>query len=81
MEELISVIIPAHNAEKYIQKCLESVIKQTYKNIEIIIIIDNSVDSTLDICNEFEKNDRRITVFEENNGSAGKSRNSGFKSN
>ena len=78
MEDLISVIIPAHNVEHYIKRCIESILNQTYKNIEIIIIEDNSSDMTKEICTEYKKRDNRIKVFYEKNGSAGASRNSGI---
>ncbi len=56
--EKISVIVPAYNVEKYLERCLQSILKQTYKNIEIIIINDGSTDNTEQICNSFsEKND------------------------
>lgn len=78
MKELISVIIPAHNVEKYIRKCVDSILEQTYKNIEIIIIEDNSNDNTNFICNQYAKKHDNIIVIHENNKSAGKSRNTGI---
>ena len=51
MNKMVSVIIPAYNAEKYIEQCVQSVVKQTYKHLEIIIINDGSKDRTLDIIN------------------------------
>ena len=50
--ELITVIIPAYNVEKYIRKCLDSVVNQTYRNLEIILVDDGSTDSTGKICEE-----------------------------
>ena len=50
--ELVSIIIPVYNAEKYIFNCLESVLNQTYNNIEVIIIDDQSMDKSLEICKE-----------------------------
>lgn len=78
MESLISVIIPAHNVEKYINKCIDSILEQTYKNIEIIIIEDNSNDSTPIICDQYAERYPNIIVIHENNKSAGKSRNTGI---
>lgn len=53
--ELVSIIIPVYNAEKYIFNCLESVLNQTYNNIEVIIIDDQSMDKSLEICKELQK--------------------------
>ena len=58
--ELISVIIIAYNVENYIRKCLDSVVNQTYTNLEIIIVDDASTDKTDDICREYQKTDKRI---------------------
>lgn len=55
MEELISVIVPIYNAEKYLKRCIESIINQTYKNMEIILINDGSKDNSKKICNELKK--------------------------
>ena len=55
LNKLVSVIIPVYNVEKYVKKCLTTVVNQTYKNIEIIIVNDGSTDSSKHICQEFEK--------------------------
>ena len=62
MNPLISVIIPVYNVEKYLSRCLNSVITQTYQNIEIILINDGSTDDSLKIAQKFQKNDARIKV-------------------
>ena len=59
----VSVIIPVYNVETYISKCISSVIEQSYKNIEIILIDDGSKDSSGRILDEYEKGDDRITVI------------------
>ena len=74
--ELISVIINVYNAEKYIKKCLESVINQTYKNIEILIINDGSTDDTLKICKSYK--DKRIKIITTENQGLSISRNVGI---
>ena len=78
MKELISVIIPVFNAEKYISKCLKCVTEQTYKNIEIIIIDDGSKDDTASICYEFKNSDSRIKIFHKENGGVSSARNYGI---
>ncbi len=60
---LVSIVIPVHNGERYIKEALDSCINQTYQNIEIIIVNDESKDSTLDILREYEKKDNRIQVI------------------
>ena len=64
---LISILIPCYNAEKYLAKCLDSVLAQTYKNIEIIIISDGSTDGSVQIMKEYEAKDSRIRVIEREN--------------
>ncbi len=66
-KELISVIVPVYNAEKYLQKCLDSILEQTYQNLEIIIINDGSIDNSGQICQEYEKQDDRIIYIEKEN--------------
>ena len=79
-KDLISIIVPAYNVEKYISKCIESLINQTYKNIEIIIINDGSRDNTENIIKKFK--DKRIKYYKNVNQGIGKTRNFGIdKSN
>lgn len=74
----VSVIIPVHNVENYLKKCIESVINQTFYNIEIILINDSSTDDSERICQEYVKIDDRIKYSEFKGGSAGKTRNFGL---
>lgn len=78
-KDLISVIVPVYNVEKYLPKCLESIINQTYKNLEIILVDDGSTDNSAKICNEYAKNDNRIKVYYKANGGQGSARNYGMK--
>ena len=75
----ISVIIPIFNAEKYISDCLESIINQTLKDIEIILINDGSNDKTEQIIKEYAKKDKRIIILKQKNKGAGAARNSGIQ--
>lgn len=77
-KELISVIVPVYNAEKYLQKCLDSILEQTYKNLEIIIINDGSTDNSGQICQEYEKQDDRIIYIEKENSGVSDTRNAGM---
>lgn len=79
MNNLISVIIPAYNIEKYIQKCVLSVLKQTYTNLEIIIVNDGSTDKTGAVCDELAKTDDRIKVLHQQNMGLSEARNNGIK--
>ena len=79
MNSKISVIIPAYNAEKTIERCLNSVTEQSYTNLEIIVVDDGSKDRTLSILNAAAKNDRRIKVISKKNGGAASARNQGLK--
>ena len=74
----ISVIIPVYNVEKYLRECLDSVINQTLKDIEIICINDGSTDKSLEILEEY-KNKNRITILTQSNSGAGVARNNGLK--
>lgn len=78
MEELISVIIPVYKVEKYINKCIDSIINQTYKNLEIILIDDGSPDNCAKICDEYAKLDERIKVIHKKNGGQSEARNIGL---
>jgi len=79
MSMKISVIIPVYNKEKYIKKCLESLINQTLTEIEIICINDGSTDDSLRIIEEYSKQDSRIKVFSQENKGPGHARNQGLK--
>jgi len=76
---LISVIIPVYNVEKYVERCLDSVINQTYKNLEIILIDDGSTDNSGKICDEYVKKDNRIIVVHKENGGVSSARNIGIE--
>lgn len=79
---MISIIVPVYNTEKYLARCIESLIKQTYKNIEIILVDDGSTDSSGSICKKYAANDNRIKYYYKENGGQGSARNIGIdKSN
>lgn len=78
-KELISIIVPIYNVEKYLRKCIESLINQTYKDIEIILIDDGSPDNCGQICDEYVKNDNRIRVVHKKNAGVSEARNDGIK--
>ena len=78
MESLISIIVPVYNVELYINKCIESIINQTYNNIEIILVDDGSTDSSGKICDEYKEKDRRIKVIHKENGGLSDARNAGI---
>ena len=77
--ELVSVIIPIYNVEKYLAACIESVQKQTYHNLEMILIDDGSTDGSGKICDEYAKTDNRITVIHQVNHGISQVRNRGVK--
>ncbi len=79
MNELISIIVPIYNTENYIKKCIESLINQTYKNIEIILVDDGSTDSSYSICKEYREKDNRIKLYTKENGGVSSARNLGIK--
>lgn len=74
----ISVIVPVYNAEKYLGRCIESVLRQTYKDFELILVNDGSKDSSLVICREYERADERIKVIDKPNGGVSSARNAGI---
>lgn len=79
VKDTISVIIPVYNVEAYIRKSLESVCRQSYKDLEIIIIDDGSTDSSGIICDEYARKDKRIIVKHQKNGGAASAKNTGLK--
>ena len=74
-EPLINIIVPVYNTEKYIRKCLDSIVNQTYRNLEIIVVDDGSTDSSGDICDEYAHKDARIKVIHKENGGVSSARN------
>ena len=74
----ISIIIPAYNCEKYLNRCLDSVLNQTYNEFEIILVNDGSTDKTSDICDEYKAIDNRIKVIHKENGGVSSARNIGI---
>ena len=79
MNELISVIIPIYNVERYLEKSIESVIGQSYKNLEIILVDDGSTDESGKMCDEIAKKDKRIKVIHKKNGGLSDARNAGIE--
>lgn len=79
MNDKISIIVPVYNVEDYLEECIESIINQTYKNIEIIIINDGSTDNSGVICDKYSKKDKRIRVFHQENKGVSSARNFGIK--
>lgn len=79
MDELISVIVPIYNTEKYLVECVESLRKQTYSNIEIILVDDGSTDASIEICDEFAEKDSRVKVFHKKNEGVAVARNFGIQ--
>ena len=79
MEEKVSIIIPIYNAEKYIKRCIDTIINQTYKNIEIIIKNDGSTDNSINLINKYKNKDNRIIVINQKNAGVSVARNNGIK--
>ena len=76
---LISIIVPVYQVEKYLEKCINSIIAQTYKNLEIILVDDGSTDNCPAICDRFQKEDARIKVIHQQNGGLSHARNAGLE--
>lgn len=77
--EKISVIMPIYNCEKYLKRSIESVLNQTYKKLELILINDGSTDNSLKVCREYEIKDDRVKVIDKENGGVSSSRNAGLE--
>ena len=78
MIDLITIIVPVYNVEKYISRCIDSILKQSYDNFELILINDESKDSSLEVCQKYAKKDNRIIVINKKNGGASSARNAGL---
>lgn len=77
-EALISIIIPIYNAEQYLAECLDSILGQTYGNLEIILVNDGSVDASREICRQYQEQDNRIVFIEQENAGVSAARNQGI---
>lgn len=78
MESLISVIVPIYKVEEYLDRCVNSIVNQTYKNLEIILVNDGSPDNCPQMCDEWAKKDNRIKVIHKKNGGLSDARNAGI---
>lgn len=79
MDELVSIIVPVYNVSAYLRKCVESLVKQTYERIEIILVDDGSTDNSGFLCDEWKKTDSRIVVIHKENGGLSDARNAGIQ--
>lgn len=79
MEELISVVVPIYNVEKYLQKCIDSILAQTYRHLEIILVDDGSPDNCGAICDNYAQEDGRVLVIHKKNGGLSSARNAGLE--
>ena len=80
MKTKVSVIIPVYNVEKYLNRCVDSVLNQTYKNLEIILVDDGSLDKSPQICEEYASKDSRVKVIHKKNGGLSSARNAALNS-
>ena len=78
-EILVSIIVPVYNAKKYLSNTLESILKQSYKNLEIILVNDGSTDNSKEICEHYAKIDSRIILLNKINGGVSSARNYGLE--
>ena len=76
----VSIVVPVYNAEKYLPKCIDSILNQTFKNFELILVNDGSKDNSLIICEDYKVSDRRIKVINKKNEGVSIARNIGINS-
>lgn len=78
MEYLVSVIVPVYNVEEYLEECVDSILKQTYKRLEIILVDDGSTDGCPEICDVYAEKDMRVKVIHQQNAGAANARKRGI---
>ena len=78
--ELISIIVPVYNTENYLNRCVESILNQTYEQFELILVDDGSTDNSFEVCEKYAKADNRVVVIHKDNGGQSSARNLGIKS-
>lgn len=79
IEPLVSVIVPIYNVENYVNQCVVSILNQTYKSLEIILVDDGSTDESGEICDHFSESDKRVITIHKENGGLSDARNAGLK--
>ena len=79
VSDTVSVIIPVYNSQEYIDRCVSSVLKQTYNNIEVILVNDGSTDGSLGKCESWKKKDSRVIILDKENEGIGFTRNAGVR--
>ena len=79
MSKAVSIIVPIYNQEEFLNRCIDSVLNQTYKNIELILIDDGSTDASFEICKEYAVDNEKVKVFMKKNGGVSSSRNLGLR--
>ena len=79
MKDLVSVIVPVYNVEKYLKKCVDSILNSDYKNIEIILVDDGSKDQSGTICDDYKESYNNIKVIHKKNGGLSSARNAGIE--
>lgn len=77
-QPLVSIIVPVYNAADYLDRCLHSILQQTYQNIQLILVNDGSKDSSLEVCKKFAKQDSRVVILDKKNSGVSDSRNKGI---
>lgn len=78
MNPIISIIVPVYNVEEYLQRCIDSILNQSFKNFELILVNDGSTDNSLKICKEYLLNDQRVKIINKENGGLSSARNAGI---
>ena len=79
LNDTVSIIVPIYNKEKYLEKCLDSILGQTYRDLEIILVDDGSTDNSLSICQHYAEKDPRIKIYHKPNDGVSSARNLGLE--